>query len=111
MVHLINDKPHLWCGTCGWTTIHSTKYHDDKNSNKGTFVLHDKHPLSIAKLDGKKCGQTKPKGKTAEGGGKSQTGLSLANLGDHFAKMEIKASDPTQTNMAQVLKSLCQGKV
>ncbi len=111
MVRLINDKPHSWCGTCGWTTTHSTKYHDDWNSNKGTFVLHDKHLLSKAKLDGKKCSQTKPKCKTAEGGGKSQTGLSLAALGNHFAKMEIEASDPTQAYMAQVLKNLFQGKV
>jgi hypothetical protein len=101
----------LWCGTYGWPTTHSTKYHDDWNSNKGTFVLHDKHPLSIAKLDGKKRGQTNPKDKIAEGGGKSQTGLSLTALGNHLAKMEIKTSDPTQANMAQVLKNLFQGKV
>jgi hypothetical protein len=110
-VRYINEKPHSWCGTCGWVTTHSTKYHDNWNSNKGTFVLYDKHPLSLAKLDGKKSGLTKTKGKTTEGGGKPHAGLSLAALGDHFAKMEIKASDPTQANMAQVLKNLFQGKV
>ncbi len=110
-VRYINEKPHSWCGTCGWVTTHSTKYHDDWNSNKGTFVLHDKHPLSLAKLDGKKSGLTKTKGKITEGGGKPHTGLSLATLDDHFAKMEIKASDPTQANMVQLLKNLFQEKV
>jgi hypothetical protein len=111
MARYINDKPHSWCGTGGWTTTHSTKYHDDWNTNKGTFVLHDKHPLSLAKLDRKKTRLSKTKGKSSEGGVKPHAGLSLAALGDHFAKMEMEASDPTQANMVQVLKNLFQGKV
>jgi hypothetical protein len=67
--------------------------------------------LSLAKLDGKKTGLSKTKGKPSEGGVKPQAGLSLTALGDHFAKMEMEASDPTQANMAQVLKNLFQGKV
>ncbi len=35
----INDKPHAWCGTCGWTTMHSTKYHDEWSLNKSAFAL------------------------------------------------------------------------
>ena len=37
--------------------------------------------------------------------------LSLVALEEHFAKMETSASDPTQANMAQLLKNLFQGKV
>jgi hypothetical protein len=35
----------------------------------------------------------------------------LAALGEHFAKMETSALDPTQANMAQILKNLFQEKV
>ncbi len=38
-------------------------------------------------------------------------GLMLAALGEHFAKMETSALDPTQANMAQILKNLFQEKV
>jgi hypothetical protein len=112
-VRFINDKPHAWCGSCGWTTTHSTKYHDDWNVSKSTFVLHDKHPLTIAKQgSGKKGGaQQKPKSKKSESDADTSGGLSLAALGEHFAKMETSASDPTQANMAQLLKNLFQGKV
>jgi hypothetical protein len=103
-VRFINDKPHAWCGSCGWTTTHSTKYHDDWNVSKSTFVLHDKHPLTIAKQgSGKKGGaQQKPKSKSKKSEGDADTsgGLSLAALGEHFAKMETSASDPIQANMA-----------
>ena len=58
-----------------------------------------------------KGGQSKPKGKKPEGESKSSGGLSLAALGKHFAKMEIKASESTQANMAQILKNLFWGKV
>jgi hypothetical protein len=102
MVCHINDKPHAWCGTCGWTTTHSTKYHDEWNSNKSTFVLHNKHPLVLAKLNAKRGGQPKPKSKKSEGENKAHSGLSLAALDKHFSRMEVKASDPTQANMAQV---------
>jgi hypothetical protein len=37
--------------------------------------------------------------------------LSLASLGEHFAKMETSALNPTQANMSQLLKNLFQGKV
>jgi hypothetical protein len=37
--------------------------------------------------------------------------LTLAALGEHFAKMETSALDPTQAKMAQLLKNLFQGKV
>ncbi len=114
-VRFINDKPHAWCGSCGWTTTHSTKYHDDWNVSKSTFVLHDKHPLTIAKQgSGKKGGaQQKPKSKSniSKGDANTSGGLSLAALGEHFAKMETSASDPTQAKMPQLLKNLFQGKV
>ena len=117
-VRFINDKPHAWCGSCGWTTSHSTKSHDDWNANKSTFVLHDQHPLTIAKQgSGKNGAQLKSKSKSKSKSNKSESdadtsgGLSLAALGEHFAKMETSASDPTQANMAQLLKNLLQGKV
>ena len=117
-VRFINDKPHAWCGSCGWTTSHSTKSHDDWNANKSTFVLHDQHLLTIAKQgSGKNGAQLKSKSKSKSKSTKSESdadasgGLSLAALGEHFAKMETSASDPTQANMAQLLKNLFQGKV
>jgi hypothetical protein len=105
----INDKPHAWCGSCGWTTSHSTKSHDDWNANKSTFVLHDQHPLTIANQgSGKNGAQLKSKSKSnkSESDADTSGGLSLAALGEHFAKMETSASDPTQANMAQLLKNL-----
>ena len=111
-VRFINDKPHAWCGSCGWTTTHSTKYHDDWNVSKSTFVLHDKHPLTKAKKgSARKDVQTKSKSKKPENDNNTSGGLSLAALAEHFAKMETSASDPTQANMAQLLKTLFQGKV
>jgi hypothetical protein len=115
-VRFINDKPHAWCGSCGWTTSHSTKSHDDWNANKSTFVLHNQHPLTIAKQgSGKDGAQLKSKSKSKSNKSESDAvasgGLSLAALGEHFAKMETSASDPTQANMAQLLKNLFQGKV
>jgi hypothetical protein len=53
-VHYIHDKHHAWCGTCGWTTTHSTKFHEAWSTRKSTFVLHDKYPLVIDKKKGKK---------------------------------------------------------
>jgi hypothetical protein len=69
--------------------------------------------LTIAKQgSGKKGGaQQKPKSKKSESDADTSGGLSLAALGEHFAKMETSASDPTQANMAQLLKNLFQGKV
>ena len=100
---------------CGWTTSHSTKSHDNWNANKSTFVLHDQHPLTIAKKgSGKNGAQLKSKSKSKKSKSAVDTktsGLSLAALGEHFAKMETSASDPTQANMAQLLKNLFQGKV
>jgi hypothetical protein len=114
-VRFINDKPHAWCGSCGWTTSHSTKSHDDWNANKSTFVLRDHHPLTIAKQRSGKNGaqrKSKPKSKKSERDVDTKTsGLSLAALGEHFAKMETSASDPTQANMAQLFENLFQGKV
>ena len=76
--------------------------------------------MTIAKQGGLKKGgpsKTMPK-KPSEGHEKSkvghdnpQSGLSLASLGKHFAQMELSASDPTQANMAQLLKNLFQEKV
>ena len=60
---------------------------------------------------GKKDAQTKSKPKKPEIDGNTSGGLSLAALAEHFAKMETSASDPTQANMAQLLKTLFQGKV
>jgi hypothetical protein len=114
-VRFINDKPHAWCGSCGWTTTHSTNSHEDWNASTSTFVLHDQHPLTIAKQgSGKKGGaQLKPKSKSkkSESDAITSGGHSLAALGEHFAKMETSASDPTQAKMAQLLKNLFQGKV
>ncbi len=111
-VRFINDKPHVWCGSCGWITTHSTKYHDDWNGSKSTFVLHDKHPLTKVKQgSGKKDVQTKSKPKKPEIDGNTSGRPSLVALTEHFAKMETSASDPTQANMAQLLKTLFQGKV
>ncbi len=107
----INDKPHAWCGSCGWTTTNSTKYYDKWSLNKSAFLLHNKHPLDLAKLDAKNSGQPKSKTKKPEGENKTHSGLSLATLGKHFARMKLEASVPTQANMAQVLKLLLQGKV
>ena len=119
-VRFVNNKPHAWCASCGWTTTHSAKFHDKRSTSKSTFVLHDKHSLTIAKQGGLKKGcpaKTKPK-KLSEGHEKSkgghdnpQSGLSLASLGEHFARMELSASNPTQANMAQLLKNLFQEKV
>jgi hypothetical protein len=71
--------------------------------------------MTIAKQgSGNKGGtQPKPKSKFKKSKGDADTsgGLSLAALGEHFAKMETSASDPTQANMAQLLKNLFQGKV
>ena len=99
--------------------MHSTKSHDDWNANKSTFfILYDQHPLTIAKQgSGKNGAQLKSKSKSKSKFKKSESdadtsgGLSLAALGEHFAKMETSASDPTQANMAQLLKNLLQGKV
>ena len=89
-VRFINDKCNAWCGSCGWTTSHSTKSHDDWNANKSTFVLHDQHPpLTIAKQGSGKNGaqlKSKSKSKKSESDVNTKTsGLSLAALGEHFA--------------------------
>jgi hypothetical protein len=60
---------------------------------------------------GRKDVQTKSKSKKPENDNNTSGGLSLAALAEHFAKMETSASDPTQANMAQLLKNLFQGKV
>jgi hypothetical protein len=108
----INDKPHhAWCGSCGWTTTHSTKFHDDWNANKSTFMLHDKHPLTISKKGSQKKGSQPKSPKKPGTEGTTGGGLILAALSKHFAKLETSATDPTQANMAQLLKNLFQGKV
>jgi hypothetical protein len=120
MVCFVNNKSHAWCASCGWTTTDSTKFHDAWSTNKSTFVLHDKHPLTVAKQGGlKKESPTKTKTKKTSNGGETskgdndnpQSGVSLASLGKHFAQMELLASDPTQANMALLLKNIFQGKV
>jgi hypothetical protein len=111
-VQFMNDKPHAWCGSCGWTTTPSTKFHDDWNASKSAFVLHDKHLLPIDKQgSGKKSNQSKSKLKKSKNDNNFRGGLSLAALAEHFTKMATSASDPTQANMAQLLKNLFQGKV
>ncbi len=60
---------------------------------------------------GKKDVQTKSKSKKPENNSNTSGGLSLAALSELFSKMETSASDPTQANMAQLLKTLFQGKV
>jgi hypothetical protein len=64
---------------------------------------------------GKKVGaQLKPKkfkSKKSKSDADTGGGLTLAALGEHFAKMATSALDPTQANMAQLLKNLFQGKV
>ena len=88
--------------------MHSTKSHDDWNANKSTFVLNDKNPLSIAKLGSEKKSQSKSN--KPENDSNTSIGLSLVALAEPFAKMETSASDPTQANMALLLKTLIQGK-
>ncbi len=96
----------------GWTTTHSTKSHDDWNANKSSFVLHNKHLLTIAKQGaGKKGAQMKSKSKKLENDSSTSGGLSLIALAEHFAQMEFSVLDPTQAKMAQLLKTLFQGKV
>ncbi len=53
----------------------------------------------------------KSKSKKPENDNNTNGGLSLAALTEHFTKIETSASDPTQTNMAQLLKTLFQRKV
>jgi hypothetical protein len=95
--------------------MHSTKFHDDWNASKSTFVLHDQHPLTIAKQgSGIKGGaqlKSKSKSKKSESDANTSSGLSLAALEEHFTKMETPALDPTQAKMAQHLKNLFQGKI
>jgi hypothetical protein len=73
-------------------------------------MLHDKHPLTIAKKGSqKKGGQPKSSPKKPETEDATGGGLSLAALSEHFAKLETSATNPTQANMAQLLKNLFQG--
>ena len=79
---------------------HSTKFHDDWNASKITFVLHDQHLLTIAKQGSgmKGCAQPKSKSKSkfkfkskskskkSESDADTSGGLSLAALGEHFDK-------------------------
>jgi len=81
-VRFINDKPHAWCGSCGWTISHSTKSHDNWNANKITFVLHDQPGKNGAQL------KSKSKSKKSESDVNTKTsGLSLAALGEHFTSL------------------------
>ncbi len=71
--------------------------------------------VRFAKKESGKKGSAQPKPKSKSKKSESDAdpggGLTLASLGEHFAKMETSASDPTQANMAQLLKNLFQGKV
>ncbi len=68
--------------------------------------------MVLTNLNAKKSGLPKTKmTKKPERENKTHSGLSLAALGKHFARMEVEASGHTQANMAQVLKLLFQGKV
>ena len=48
-VQYIGGKPHSWCTPCnGYTTSHSTKYHEPWSANKSSFKLSNhspRHPL------------------------------------------------------------------
>jgi len=100
---------------------HSTKFHDDWNASKITFVLHDQHLLTIAKQGSgmKGCAQPKSKSKSkfkskfkskkSESDADTSGGLSLVPL--ESTLIRTSASDPSQANMAQLLKNLFQGKV
>ena len=74
-------------------------------------MLHDKHPLTIAKKGSRKKGGQPKSPKKPETEGATGGGLSLAALSEHFAKLKTSATDPTQASMAQLLKNLFQGKV
>jgi hypothetical protein len=74
-------------------------------------MLHDKHPLTISKKGSQKKGSQPKSPKKPGTEGTTGGGLILAALSKHFAKLETSATDPTQANMAQLLKNLFQGKV
>jgi hypothetical protein len=72
----------------------------------------DKHPLVIAKNEGKKSRGTVGKAtRTRPDADAKSPGLSMAAISKHFLKIETMASDPTQAQMAQLLKNFFQGKV